>query len=189
MSKNTTSTGDPIESGQFQVPPMHIPDGKGGALRTELVLFRSREKVIKINWWHGPDGMRVHPHSHPWPFESTILRGGYTEDRWTWVVGGDEAWDSWSKPVDEASAVRGDGGWWEKTTHTYATGDVNSVPAGVYHQVRAITPGTVTRMVCGALVNGGAWGHLMDGVEVPNKPDPEFLRQLRELNPHKRPAS
>ena len=172
-ASKTIGLGLNMGAGRFESVPIHIPDGSGGVYKTELVLQRV-PFVEKVNYWHGQDPRRD-PHNHPWPFRSTILRGGYVETRWTKVEAGGQ-------------------NVWEKNTYSYVAGDVNDMPAGVYHTVDSVMPGTVTHMVCGELVPGGLWGHLLDlegplpvGREVPAGKDVKFLRQMWALNPHMRP--
>jgi len=171
---NTIGLGFDPQSGALAKAPLHIPDLNGGAYKTELVLSRSDESTTKINWWHGDDP-RPEPHSHPWPFKSEILHGGYTEDRWY----GDS-----------------DIGW-VKTTHVYKAGDVNDCPHGTFHVVRDVLPGTVTKMVCGEKVGDGDWGYLVKSympagrtyVSAREMADPSFLENMREINPHMRPKN
>ena len=168
MTETTIGTGNPLAHADLAVPPLHIPDGEGGCYKTELVLERSEERVVKIHWWHAADPRRD-PHSHPWPFKSTILSGGYTETRY-WF---DEEAD----------------GHISSSQRTYREGDVNDLPLGMFHTVDSVMPGTVTRMECGPLVEGGDWGYLIDDAYVSVKDadrDPNFLKHLRDLNPHKR---
>jgi hypothetical protein len=49
-AENTTTTAahNPLVQSDLVVPPLHIPDGKGGAYKTELVLARSPNKVVKL---------------------------------------------------------------------------------------------------------------------------------------------
>ena len=168
---NTTLGGLPAFSENLQAPPTHIPDGKGGAYKTELALFRSAERTEKIIWWYADDP-RPEPHNHPWRFESTILSGGYTEDRW---------WLEW----DETAYGR----LWMHDTRTYRAGDVNIVEANVFHVVRDVQPHTVTRLLCGQASPGNVWGYL----DLESKAysdaerDPNFLQWMREINPHLRP--
>lgn len=166
-----TTTGQSLESKTLSAPPMHIPNGKGGCYKTELVVERTTESVTKINWWHEPDPRRD-PHSHPWldrdgfEFVATVEQGQYTETRWQFHYG-----------------------VWVKTHHTYRAGDVNRMPKGVFHTVDEVAPGTRTRMVCGALVQDGVWGYLdLETYRfIRAMPDPEFIVALRLLNPHLRP--
>ena len=170
MSK-TLGTGNPLAHADFAVPPLHIPDGKGGYYKTELVLERSEQRVVKIHWWHGPDPRRD-PHNHPWHyFRSTILSGGYTETRYA------------APYLDTAERER------ESGVRVYRAGDVNSMPHGVFHTVDEVLPDTVTRMETGPLVEGGDWGYLIDGAYVSVKDaerDPDFFGQLCAINPHKK---
>lgn len=171
MSESTIGSGNPLEHADWAVPPLHIPDGQGGAFKTELVLERSTDRVVKIQWWHAPDPRRD-PHNHPWPFRSTILSGGYTETRHQRTGCGPDA----------AGVI--------VTQRTYRAGDVNDLPVGVFHTVDEVLPGTVTRMETGPLVEGGDWGYLIGGEYVSSTDDPypnaDFFQQLCELNPHKR---
>ena len=122
MSK-TIGTGNPLAHADFAVPPLHIPDGEGGAYKTELVLERSTFRVVKLQWWHAPDPRRE-PHNHPWlsidkdgveyQFKSEILAGGYTETR---------------HYLDGTT-----------TTHTYRQGDVNVCLGGTFHRRFVISP-------------------------------------------------
>lgn len=85
---NQTLGGLPILQGMYQNPPTHIPDGNGGSYKTEFALLRSSERTEKILWWHADDPRSDDPtrqyHNHPWPFQSTILSGGYSEHRY-WI--------------------------------------------------------------------------------------------------------
>ena len=158
-------------SGLFKNPPLHIPDGKGGTYKTELVLFSSRERTEKINWWHSGDPRNT-PHNHPWDFTSTILSGGYTEDRWS------------------KSVISGD---WIKTTTQYTCGSEgilnakNTIQANEFHVVYDILPDTVTHMVCGEVAKSSEWGYL--NLEtysyIKAEKDPEFFKCLCEQNSFK----
>ena len=168
----TIGTKNPLEHSNFSVPPLHIPDGKGGAFKTELVLARSKERVEKIQWWFGPDPRRE-PHNHPWKdqdgvsFKSTILFGGYTETKY-WF----------------------EDGYLKSQVCQFRQGDINEVLYNVFHTVDQVEPGTVTRMVTGPVFETGDWGYLIEGKYVSAKDDPypnkEFFEQLCEINPHKR---
>jgi hypothetical protein len=176
MSKTdkTIGAGNLLQTADLTNPPLHIPDGKGGCYKTELVVERSEERVVKIQWWHAPDPRRD-PHNHPWSFKSTILSGGYTETRYHNV--GDTDILSYGVATD---------------TRTYRAGDVNDMPASVYHTVDEVLPGTVTRMETGPIVEGGDWGYLIKGKYVSAKDDvvhknSNFFKELCALNPHKLP--
>ena len=166
--QRTIGTGSLLKHADLGTPPLHIPDGKGGCYKTELVVERSAERVVKIQWWHAPDPRRE-PHNHPWAFRSTILAGGYTETRFWFHEGA----------LHSARKV-------------YGPGDVNEMPAGMFHTVDVVKPGTVTRMETGPIVEGGDWGYVIDGKYVSAKDDPypnaDFFKQLCEINPHKKPA-
>lgn len=163
QSKTTIGLGLSLTAGKWETPPVHIPDEKGMTYKTELVLQRVPH-VEKINWWHQPDPRRE-PHSHPWPFRSTILSGGYTETRWTLIDG-----------------------VWTKSTHSYKEGDVNDMLAGTFHTVDEVLPKTTTHMVCGELVPDGFWGYLNPetGEIKAAEKDPTFLERLWGINPHMR---
>lgn len=164
----TTLGGLPIEGKYLQLTPTHIPDGKGGAYKTELPLIRSKEKTEKIIWWH-EDDPRSEPHNHPWRFESNILSGGYTEHRW------------WQESDPEGYGLS-----WKSDTRTYRKGDINIVESDVYHVIVDVLPETVTHLVCGEASEGNTWGYLdLDTLEhVPATKDPDFFNQLVEINPH-----
>jgi len=167
MAKTTTG-GFALQNNQLESPPAHIPDGKGGAYKTELVLFRSPERTEKIIWWHSGDP-RPEPHNHPWRFESTILSGGYTEDRW-WI--------------DQHGEL-------QKKTTTYRADEknINRIEVNMFHVVRDVQPKTTTRLMCGQASEGNAWGYLDLSTKayVAAENDPEFVRWLRDINPHIRP--
>ena len=153
-------------SGHLQSPPVHIPDGHGGAYKTELALLRSPERTEKIIWWYADDP-RPEPHNHPWDFVSTILGGGYSERRWWYDVDG---------------VLR-------QSEHTYRAGDTNTVPANVFHVVYDIQPNTVTHLVCGQASENNIWGYLsLDTFAYADaERDPEFVNLIRAINPHLRP--
>lgn len=55
-----------------------------------------------------------------------------------------------------------------------------------FHLISDVLPGTVTRMTCGALKNGGEW-RLMNpdtGETWAAQPDPAFRAALNAINPH-----
>ncbi len=166
----TTTLGFSFHISGVPAVPVHIPGDGNGAYKTELVIERAPDRTVKLNWWHNRDPRRD-PHSHPWPFESIILAGGYTETRFTrTLIGSESGYDHHE---------------WVESTHTYGVGDVNVMPAGVYHTVDSVAPGTVTRMVCGALTSGPKdWGYLVDGKHVQAKAGSEFIGRLHALNPH-----
>lgn len=160
----TTTSGLPIQNKTLQQPPTHIPDGNGGCYKTELALVRTPEYTEKIIWWY-KDDPRKEPHNHPWDFVSSILSGGYTEDRW-WI----------------------EDGVLQKITKAYRAGDENVVPSSVYHVVYDVQPGTVTNLKCGVASEGNAWGYLdLNTLEhIPAKGSPDFLEELWKINPHLR---
>lgn len=172
--KVTIGLQQPLEMAPFGACPLHIPDSTGRVYKTELVLERSAERVVKVNWWHAPDERG--PHSHPWPFVSEILDGGYSETRY-WIQHGQ---------------VRSE-------RKTYRKGDKNYFPAfqlidgrfgaRLFHTVDEVEPGTVTYMVCGRLVGEASdrgYLNLEDGDYTAATKDPAFLERLAAANPHKR---
>lgn len=170
MDRVTTTTGgQPLASAQLESPPIHIPDGKGGAYKTELAIERTPDRTVKILWWHADDP-RPEPHNHPWPFKSEILSGGYSETRY-WVEDG--------KVIVE-----------EKT---YRKGDINDMPDNVFHVVHDVQPKTVTRLTCGKAAPNNEWGYLdtttgaYTSARDPKFADNEFIDKLRAINPHMRP--
>ena len=167
MMSATTTGGFALQNDQLESPPAHIPDGKGGAYKTELVLYRSQVRTEKIIWWYNDDP-RLEPHNHPWRFESTILSGGYTEDRW-WI--------------DESGEL-------QKRTITYRADErnVNVVEVNIFHNVRDVQPKTTTKLLCGQASEGNAWGYLDLSTKeyFEAEKDPHFLEWLRDINPHVR---
>ena len=161
---NTTTGGQPLINKPFEAPPIHIPDDNGGAFKTELAVMRSPEKTVKYLWWHGDDPRKT-PHNHPWAFSSEILSGGYTEDRYTLIDG---------------EVV--------KETLSHVAGDVNTVPANVFHVVYDVLEGTTTKLTCGEASEGNSWGYLdiESGKYTEAEKDPEFFAKLQAINPHMR---
>jgi len=154
------------QNGFLEAPPNHIPDDFGGSYKTELALFRSKERTEKIIWWHSDDP-RPEPHNHPWPFESTILSGGYSEKRW-WY--------------DENNVL-------QQSEHKYRKGDINKVNANVFHVVFDVLPKTVTHLICGEASENNIWGYLSleDFTYFDAKKDPEFFSKMVLINPHLKP--
>ncbi len=168
---NVTSSNGPLSHAKWNAPPQHLPDGKGGTFRTQLVIGRSLEKTEKINWWHDLEPRRD-PHSHPWEFTSTILAGSITEKRWKFDENGDFQY------LGE---------------FTYNVGETYHVPHGEFHVVTAISPGTVTHMVCGPIQDNGLWHYAVtvgDKVVLENPAgDPKYIENLQVINPYLRPKS
>ncbi|MGV0095109.1 hypothetical protein [Streptomyces californicus] len=147
-----------------------IPDGTGRLSKAELILLDTRRRTVKINLWYAPDirsaSGQPAPHSHPWPFTSQILTGGYSEDRY----------------IVDGTSIRANLGC------EHAEGQVNAVSRNLYHEVTALhtAPGaTMTLMMCGR-GDRGSWGHLdpTTGAISPPESDPLFPERLRSLNPH-----
>jgi len=111
---------------------------------------------------------RDDPHTHPWPFTSRILTGGYSERRYR------------KGP---------DGEWREIGVYVHRAGAVVEMPAGDAHVVFDVKEGTTTHMLIGKLIAGAQdWGHLVedeDGTRlgyVPVQPDAAFKSRLDVLN-------
>ncbi|MBY8887267.1 hypothetical protein K7472_20830 [Streptomyces sp. PTM05] len=163
----------PLTWEQF-ISPMSwwlVPDGSGRLSKAELTLAEGRDRTVKFNVWYAPDlrgpGGVPCPHSHPWPFESKILLGGYTEDRY----------------VLDGGQVRAE------TGRKHVQGTANPVGRDLYHEVVELhtAPGaTMTLMLCGQ-GERGTWGHLdpATGSVTPPQRDPFFPERLRALNPHR----
>ncbi|MEW1630484.1 hypothetical protein AB0387_24320 [Streptomyces sp. NPDC089173] len=162
----------PLSWEQFTAPMSWwlIPDGSGRLSKSELTLTEGRDRTVKINFWHAP-GIRGTdgplPHSHPWPFESRILAGGYSEDRYLLVD-------------DQVHA---------ETGREHRQGSANTVDRDLYHEVTELhsAPGaTVTLILCGH-GEQGTWGYLdpATGILTPPQRDALFPERLRALNPHR----
>ena len=172
----TTSGGFALNHAMWSSPPVHIPDMKGGAFKSELVLRRDETPdadgicIEKILWWHAKDP-RALPHNHPWTFWSTILHGGYTDERWTKT-----------------------NGIWTQSFIDLREGDVNHSPQNTFHNVINLLPGTVTHVRAGELIDNN-WTYLDTETfeEIPNTlPEdlnedgvPLFVLELDRLNPHR----
>ncbi|GAB3435387.1 hypothetical protein [Flindersiella endophytica] len=137
-------------------------------------------RKLRLNVWTAPDLRRdgtPMPHNHPWAFESHVLMGGYTEDRY--------------EVTSEQHAAGGSavGAGVEAATRQHVAGDLNQIAKATFHEVTDIlVPGrTVTLMDCGPSTSGD-WGYLDPdtGTFTPNTPDPLFLQLLRDRNPHLR---
>lgn len=137
--------------------PLHIPAPDGTAYKSELTLFRDAEETVKLVFWYAPDP-RPTPHTHPWPFASRILHGGYKEERY-----------SLSGQYLES--------------RVYRAGDVNICPMHAPHRVVEVLPGTVTLMECGQ--DSGAWHEVVNGDLV--EPDSTAFREhFGKMNPFPR---
>lgn len=170
-SHTTTSSGQALVGEAFQIAPVHIPNAGDGAnarhsYKSELVLVRYPDVgTKKILWWYDKDP-RATPHNHPWDFRSAILSGGYTEERF-WL-------DKDGKLQTE--------------TCTYTAGDVNVMPANMFHNVVKVEKNTVTYLDCGQARKGNEWGYL-DVEKLVYKTFKEltpgnFLETFQALNPH-----
>jgi hypothetical protein len=166
VTQQTTTSGMPLAHATLSMAPKHIPNDDGYVVKTELVLERSPQRTVKVNWWWLPDavGGRKRPHNHPWAFDSEVLHGWIHERRYT---------------------PRGDGthavtGLLHKAGETYHMG------ADAFHVVTDVGAGTVTRMTCGEARAENEWGYLaIDTWEYTRAlPDPQFMRNLVAVNPH-----
>jgi len=179
------ATGGGTNLGWMASIPVHIPDGKGGAYKTEWTLFDHPQLgTVKLNFWHAPDPRRI-PHNHPWEdheglaFTSHIIAGGYTET----VYGYTDCY-----------------GYYPSVYQVYPHSGLNKKYnyRRVYHTVDKVAPGTITLMVCGR--RKPEWGYLLlgerdengyfTGEEVrfddPRVADPGFREAFLALNPMKR---
>lgn len=183
-----TSSGLSLHAGIFEAPPFVVPNRAGDAYKIEQVIERSPERTVKLVWWFGPDDDRD-PHSHPWPFTSEILAGGYTSVTY-WLV---------PDVIDAGCGDYGSGPEYEATSGTrlppfrfrsdddgqpdhevipgvrvpkpisplvrceeriVRAGDVVHYPLHEYHLVKDVLPGTRTRMACGVARPGNQWDYL-----------------------------
>lgn len=167
-SASTTSTGLATAGlGRDWSPFNLIPDQLGAPFKAES--RRDGEKpgtLERFTVWIGDDP-REDPHTHPWPFTTTLLTGGYTEDRYRRDA---------------------EGNWQRIGSYVHRKGAVVEVPAGDAHVVYDVLPGTTTHMLIGKLTAGTRdWGHLLPSPDggwtyVPNESDPSFLGRLQALN-------
>lgn len=152
-----------------------IPDETTGrAYKAEHTLRDHPDgTLLRLTLWFAADlrrDGRPYPHSHPWPFTSKILAGGYRESLWTCTDG-----------AVEQTAV----------SVLHAQGGTNVMPREHFHEVHTIEdPGaTLTLMIgSGPGVRGG-WGHL-DPDTATYTPAPRasdrWRAMYRHLNPHLR---
>ncbi len=159
-----TSTGQVVSTGSRQWSPMVlIPNEDGAPFKAESKRDGLEEGTLeRFTVWIADDP-RDEPHDHPWPFESVILTGGYSERRYR-------------RQADDTYVFVG--------TRVYRAGDRVVVPSGDAHVVFDVLPGTTTHMFIGKLVAGPSdWGHVIDGRLVKNVASPDFLRRLNALKP------
>lgn len=165
MTGNTTTGGFKI-SADVQ-PPRCIPyrkeDGTVAIFRVDTVITATPEYTEKYLHWLCVD-TNEKPHNHPWDFESTILRGGYTEQVF------------WLNEHDEL----------QSETRTYRAGDVNISKRSEFHRVIEVEPNTLTHIICGQASEGNAWAFLdpATGQIIPATRNPEFAAMMKEVNPH-----
>lgn len=149
-----------------------VPDANRPELpwyKAEYAVLRTPERTVKVNVWTEPDrrkGDKPAPHSHTWPILAHVLRGSYSEDRYTLA-----------------------GGAVQTETRQHVAGGINAVPLACWHEVTEVEPGTLTLMVCGKA--GPGWGYLDPdtGKRTPSEDDPDreaFKALLADRNPHLR---
>ena len=180
------ATGGGTNLGWLNSVPVHIPDGKGGAYKTEWALFDHPQLgTIKLNFWHAPDPRRI-PHNHPWreemlSFMSFVIAGGFKETFYRKI-----------EPGRYYSC--------EKYVYPDGLNNGNFTDDDTYHTVDEVKPGTITLMVCGPRTP--EWGYILlgecdeygiyAGEEVrfddPRVADPGFREAFLALNPMKRPT-
>jgi mannose-6-phosphate isomerase-like protein (cupin superfamily) len=155
----TTGTGLPLLAGWFSTPPQLICNNKGELIRIDFLVVRTQGCTVRLHFWTTLGDMDRDPHTHPWKFKSYILSGGYTNVR------------TLEDGTTEETVVR--------------VGDTIECPAGAYHQVKDILPGTRTMIVTDEAAPGNAWGYLTDGEHVPfqdSKFTDGFLAEFRKMN-------
>lgn len=165
---NTTSTGLATSNlGREWSPFVLIPNQSGAPFKAESRRDGEEPGTLeRFTVWIFDDP-RSDPHTHPWPFTSEIVTGGYTEDRYR---------------LDSEGNFRHIGSF------VWRAGDTVHVPEGEAHVVYNVLPGTTTHMKIGKPPVGPRhWGHLVpdaDGVlrYVPNESDPAFMGRLKALN-------
>lgn len=170
MTKDTlTSTGrDTANQTREWGPFVLIPGLNGEPYKAEKVRAGVESGTLeRFTVWIADDP-RSDPHDHPWPFESEILTGGYSEHRYR---------------------RQADGTYTFVGTFRYRTGDTVTMPAGDAHVVYNVLPGTTTHMKIGHLTAGPRdWGHIVTNhetgtmVHVPNATGSMFLAHFRALN-------
>ncbi len=159
-----TSTGQLVSTGSRQWGPfVLIPGPDGAPFKAEAKRDGVEPGTLeRFTVWIDGDP-REDPHDHPWPFESLIVTGGYTELRYR---------------------RQEDGSYLFIGEFTYTAGDRVLVPAGDAHVVYDVLPGTTTHMFIGKLVAGpGDWGHVVNGRWEKNVPSRDFLERLTALKP------
>lgn len=186
----TTSTGTPLQ--QQIAAPTHIPNGNGGAYKTELALFRSPHPIDVGDLPPDILGMVEALTGKRGAFEllPMLPGGGITHIRLTWWHEPDPRQDPHNHPWSFRSLILS-GGYTERRVtggdRTYRAGDINDVGAFAFHTVAEVLPNTVTLMICGPYAKGGEWGHLVgDGGFVPAKAEVSFIEAIKAINPHKR---
>lgn len=169
-----------------RIPDVEHPDEP--FFKAEFLIERNApyDRTLKLNVWRSPDLRRdgaPMPHSHPWPFTSHLLLGGYKEDRYT-VERADLLADPYSSSnVGLANVAQG---------VLHRAGAHNLIDLVTFHEVTEILdPGrTLSLMDCGVGRKEG-WGYLDpdSGLYTPHKQsptDPRFRALLLDRNPHLR---
>lgn len=144
-------------------------------------------QTIKLNIWYSPDLRRdgaPAPHSHPWPFISHVLMGGYQETRYMvqyrnrLIV---DPYTSW--PLGQVCV---------EPNIPYQAEGYNNFPLHGFHEVTEVfEPGrTLTLMDCD-LGRKEGWGYLNPdtGLYTPVQQspiDPRFQALFLDRNPHLR---
>jgi hypothetical protein len=102
-------------------------------------VFQRFDIAIRIHELLRADRGR-HPHNHPWPYWSVVLKGGYLEEVY-----------------DAQGALIG--------TVWHGPGSVFRRPADSWHKIVDVDPGTTTLFITGKKAQ--TWGFNVDGVVVP----------------------
>lgn len=168
---DTTTTGQKaVNIGREWSPFVFIPGNNGAPYKAESKRDGVEPGTLERFTVWLDDDPRDDPHTHPWPFVSTILSGGYRERRYRKV----------------------DGIWRCIGERIYSVGDFVAMPADEAHVVFGVWPGTTTHMKIGQLTAGPRdWGHIIEAEDaalqqfVPATATPEFLATMAILN--KRP--
>lgn len=137
--------GDDVSFALWRWQDIHWRDGN--LYLRKLYLARTPLGQVSVHWMFRPDPDRD-PHDHPRSFISFVLRGGYTEERYTVVV----------PPRPPARQTR-----LASTSLVRLSGDVAYRRAEELHRIAAIEPGTVTLVLWGrrrrpwGFHNGRVW--------------------------------
>jgi hypothetical protein len=171
--QGTTTTGQALQTTREWSNWLFIPGADGAPYKAQRERAGEEEGTReRLTLWFGPDPRAREPHTHPWPFVTTILVGGYCEERWTFRE-------------DFPGLFTLD----TLDTHMRTAGDVIEVPAWSIHHVATVVPGTLTHMKMGKLTAGPRdWGHYTEDSKTglwsyaPATASPAFLSALKQLN-------